>query len=284
MLDKLSIARANMHIDPRAYPGARERLDRMENIDELQQAEAHLIRAEAELETAQREEREALQDIEKAVHEIEETKHHQEIEFTLDGEPEKTRAHHLTPNQIIIEYGHKDAKTHYLVEIKGTHKISFQAKGDEEIKMHDCMNFQTVSTGPTPVSYTNGPAAFIEGLRAQGYEAQSLTGRPDHVVFNYQIETGRLAGQTVRMGLVIPADFPNSTPSGPHVSPRLREAHPGNDISHPAGGVHNNQSGAFEQGAGGDWQYWSRPCAEWGQRKKTVDSYMWHIWRLWEAQ
>ncbi|MGA8907876.1 MAG: hypothetical protein WB524_09675 [Acidobacteriaceae bacterium] len=262
----------------------------MENIDEVKQAEAHLHRAEAALEHAQRDEQAAqaaeqtaMHDIEQAVEELGAAEHHpREIHFTVDGEECETTKRELTPNEIIREFGKKDPATNYLVEIKGDHKISFQGKGDEKIKMHDCMNFQIVSTGPTPVSDLTGPAAFIEGLRGIGYEAQAFSDKPDHVLFNYRVETGSRFGQTVRLGFIVPQDFPNIPPGGPHVSPHIQAIHPSNDKPHPAGGVH--QSPDFQRLAGGDWQYWSRPFQEWGQRKRTVTTYMGHIWRLWETQ
>jgi hypothetical protein len=80
----------------------------------------------------------------------------------------------------------------------------------------------------------------------------------------------------------VPQDFPNIPPGGPHVSPCIQAIYPGNDKPHPAGGVH--QSPDFQRLAGGDWQYWSRPVQDWGQRKRTVTTYMGHIWRLWETQ
>ena len=79
--------------------------------------------------------------------------HHREIHFTVDGEPCETDQRELTPNQIITQFGHKDPKTHYLVQIEGQHhRISYQGKGDEPIELHDGMRFQIISTEPTPVS------------------------------------------------------------------------------------------------------------------------------------
>jgi hypothetical protein len=261
----------------------------MENIEEVKQAETHLHQAEAALRNAQRDEmaaqadeQTAIHDVEKAVEELREAEHHREIHFTVDGEEYETTKRELTPNEIIREFGKKDPATNYLVEIKGDHKISFQGKGDEEIKMQDCMNFQVVSTGPTPVSDACGPAAFIEGLGQLGYEAQTLPGLADHIFFNYPVEVGSRAGQTVRLGFVVPQDFPNIPPAGPHVSPHIQSIHPSSDKPHPAGGVH--QSPDFQRLAGGDWQYWSRPFQDWAQRKRTVTTYMGHIWRLWETQ
>ena len=255
----------------------------MENIDEIKQAEAHLQKAEATLRNAERDEQVALHEVEEAVEELREAEHHhREIRFTVDGEDYETTKRELTPNEIIREFGKKDPATNYLVEIKGDRKISFQGKGDEEIKMHDCMNFQIVSTGPTPVSDDCGASGFIEGLKHLGYEAHTLEGMPDHIFFNYPVEIGSRSGQTVRLGLIVPQDFPNIPPGGPHVSPQVLPIHPGSDKPHPAGGVH--QSPEFQRLAGGDWEYWSRPFQGWGQHKRTVAAYMAHIWRLWETQ
>lgn len=211
------------------------------------------------------------------------TKHHeQEIHFIVDGEEYETTKGKLTPNEIIREFGKRDPSTNYLLEINGNHKVSFQGKGDEEIKMHDGMSFQIVSIGPTPVSDCNGLTGFVEGLRTLGYEPQILADHPDHIFFNYPVEIGRCTGQTVRLGFVVPRDFPNTPPGGPHVSPHIQAIHPMNDKPHPGGGVH--PSPTFQQGVGGEWQYWSRPCQDWGQRKRTVPTYMAHVWRLWETQ
>ena len=208
--------------------------------------------------------------------------HHHEIHFTVDGEEYETRKRELTANQIISEFGKKDPTTNYLVEIRGTHKVSYQGKGDQKIKLHEGESFQIVSTGPTPVSDCTGPKAFAEGLRALGYEPGALANGPDHIFFNYPVEIGRFAGRIFRLGFVVPPDFPNIPPGGPHVSPQIWPIRTGNDVPHPAGGVH--QSPTFQQGAGGKWQYWSRPCIDWGKSKRTVIAYMAHIWRLWETQ
>jgi hypothetical protein len=264
----------------------------MEKNNEIKQAEEHLKDAEAKLETALADEceapaaeRAALRDVEEAAHEIREAEsHHREIHFTVDGEEYETRHHKLTANQIISEFGKQDPATNYLVEIQGTRKISYQGKGNEEIELHDCMSFQIISTGPKPVSSCNGAEAFAEGLQALGYEPKALPNLPDHIFLNYLVEVGRFIGQTVRMGFIVPRDFPNIPPGGPHVSPHMQPIHPANDVPHPAGGVHQTHSTAFQKDAGGDWQYWSRPFVNWGQSKKTVSAYMAHIWRLWETQ
>jgi hypothetical protein len=252
--------------------------------DDLQAAEAHLRRAEADLVAAQTTERKAEQEVEEAIREIREAEHHHEIHFTLDGEPYETCLREATPDQIIADFGKQGPATNYLVQIQGTHKVSYQGKGDVEIKLHDCMNFQIISTGPKPVSACTGIAAFVDGLRALGFAPVALSGFPDHVAFDYSVEIGRFAGKSVRLGFIVPQDFPNIPPGGPHVSPHIQPIYTGSDKPHPLGGVHQTHSAAFQRELGGQWQYWSRPFVKWGESKKTVAAYMAHIWRLWETQ
>jgi hypothetical protein len=78
--------------------------------------------------------------------------HRHEIHFFVDGEPHETDQRDWTPNEIIRQFGEKDPSTHYLVRIEDQHRISYQGKGDEPIKIHEGERFQIVSTGPTPVS------------------------------------------------------------------------------------------------------------------------------------
>jgi hypothetical protein len=146
------------------------------------------------------------------------------------------------------------------------------------------MQFQIISLGPTPVS--EGPIrtsveVFIEGLKTLGYSPAALPGKPDHVVIDYEVPTGLFAGKKVRLGFIVPADFPLTPPSGPHVSPNIHTIS-GRGGQHPTGGVTN--SPIFEEGAGGEWQYWSRSFPTWAQSKKTAAAYMSHIYRLWDSQ
>jgi hypothetical protein len=212
--------------------------------------------------------------------------HRHVIHFTVDGEPCETTERELTPNQIIRRFGDgRDPTTNYLVQITPHGKISYQGKGDEPIKLHEGMKFQIISTGPTPVSdgpIRTGVSVFIEGLRELGLAPSTLPNRPDHVVFDYRVESGRFAGKQVRLGFVAPADFPITPPSGPYVSPHI---HPiKTDGGHPTGAVHAAQAEPFQAGAGGEWQYWSRPFKEWAQSRQNVAAYMAHIWRLWDSQ
>ena len=200
------------------------------------------------------------------------------IHFTVDGEPCETKEKELTPNQIIKRFAGKDPATHYLMQIVHGHEpISYQGKGEDPIRLREGMKFQVMSTGPTPVSdpAVTGVQAFLQGLAALGFEPAVLPEKPDHVTINYEVETGRFAGKRVEHGFVVPADFPLTPPSGPHVSPHIHPVNSGGP--HPTGSI---QASPF----GGEWQYWSRPVPDWAAGKKTVAAYMSHIWRLWDTQ
>jgi hypothetical protein len=271
--------------------------------EELQGAEAHLRHAEAELEMARTAEKAAVHDLnvaeaaeeaairdtEKALEEIHAAEHeHSEIHFKVDGEPYETKARELTPNVIIKDFAGRDPATHYLVQIEGTHKESYRDKGNEPIKMHDGMKFQTVFIGPTPVSDDTGSPGFVSfmsGLTALGYKPAPVPNLKDHLYFDYTVETGVFAGRTVQLGLNVPADFPMTTPSGPYVSPHVLPINISAGAVHPAGAIHHEQAKPFEKELGGLWEYWSRPFSpDWVSQKKTVAVYMSHIWRLWDSQ
>ncbi len=236
--------------------------------------------ADATEETADRENKEAQKGLK------EEKDSHHEIHFSVDGESYETKDREMTPDEIIREYGGKDPTSNYLVQIEGGHKISYKDKGSESIKLHNGMQFQIISTGPTPVSdgpIRTGIELFISELRDLGYSPVPLPGKSDHVVIDYEVQTGCFAGKKVRQGFIIPADFPMTPPSGPHVSPHI---HPiKSEGGHPTGAVHRSHSQPFEAGAGGEWQYWSRPFSDWAQsKKKSAAVYMSHVWRLWDSQ
>jgi hypothetical protein len=59
---------------------------------------------------------------------------------------------------------------------------------------------------------------FMDGLRSLGFQPAKLPDRSDCVVFDNLVESGRFAGKAVRLGFIVPADFPNTPPTGPHVS------------------------------------------------------------------
>lgn len=71
--------------------------------------------------------------------------------YTVDGEEQTTTEHTLTPTQIMQQAG-VDAGTHYLVQMEGNHRVSYEGKPEEAIHMHQHMKFITIFTGPTTVS------------------------------------------------------------------------------------------------------------------------------------
>ncbi len=73
------------------------------------------------------------------------------IDFTVDGEQVTTTARELTPRQILT-LAKIDPATHYLVQIDGRHRVSYEAEPDTPIHVHEDAKFISVSTGPTPVS------------------------------------------------------------------------------------------------------------------------------------
>ena len=71
--------------------------------------------------------------------------------YTVDDESQSTTAHELTPTQILNNAG-IDPATHYLVQLEGNHRESYQNRADATIHMHQHMKFISISIGPTPVS------------------------------------------------------------------------------------------------------------------------------------
>ena len=251
-------------------------------LHEIEAAKVDLAKSDQEIKKGLHDMDEAQHELQKAEADLEEARRHHVIHFSVDGEPFETKQVEWTPNDIIRKFGERDPATNYLVEIEGRHKVSFQGKGDIAIKLHDCERFQIISIGPTPVSdgtTCTGVEFFIAGLKTLGYSPTVLTGKRDHVVIDYKVESGTRAEQRVRLGFVVPADFPMTPPGGIHVSPSIHPRKDGGD--HPTGGILNSD---FNAADGGDWQYWSRPFKEWGKAKKTVASYMSYVWRLWDSQ
>jgi hypothetical protein len=127
-----------------------------------------------------------------------------------------------------------------------------------------------------------GIGVFLKGLIDLGFEPMFLDGRPDHVVIAYVVQSGKFAGKTFKIGFVVPVDFPLNPPTGIHVAAFIHPFQAGGE--HPTGGIHRDQALGFQQALGGEWQYWSRPPADWNTTKKTVKVYMCHVWHLWNSQ
>ncbi|OZB41960.1 MAG: hypothetical protein B7X46_14740 [Thiomonas sp. 15-66-11] len=211
--------------------------------------------------------------------------HSRVIHINVDGEQEEAKSPTMTAAKIISEYTPYTTANHYLVQVHGHERISYQSDPNTPIELRNGMRFQTVSLGPTPVSDgtpATGAQAFSSGLQLMGYTPHALAGKTDHLTFDYEVETGSKAGMRVRIGLIVPQDFPASAPSGPHVSPRVFPINTGG--AHPHGRIWADHARAFAEAEGGDWEYWSRPCSDWGIRPKTIASYMSHLWQLWDSQ
>jgi hypothetical protein len=243
---------------PHGQPGCGENTEDVA-LQEIAAAKGEIAKADEEIKQGLHHMEEAEHRLAKAEADLEEAHYHHEIHFFVDGEPVETTHSEWTPNAIIHDFGERDPATNYLVRIKGHHTESFQGKGTIPIKVHEGDRFQIVSVEPCPVSDGSsmvGVDLFVAGLKAMGYQPQVLNGYRDHVVFDYTVETGKRAGEKFRLGLVVPSDFPATAPGQLHVSPRIWPNQGG--TAHPAHGISDSQ--AFQQGAGGDWHCWSRPC------------------------
>ena len=73
------------------------------------------------------------------------------FDYTVDDKPQKTDQHKLTANQILTN-AEISMTNHYLVQIEGKNRISFEGKGGDEIQMYEHMKFISISFEPTPVS------------------------------------------------------------------------------------------------------------------------------------
>jgi hypothetical protein len=125
---------------------------------------------------------------------------------------------------------------------------------------------------------------FIEQLKALGYAPEERG--ENRIALRYTIPIGRFQGQEIWLGFAVPDDFPLSPPSGPHVSPRLLPLHPGGDLPHPQGGVHESPFDTAQHGKPKteEWEYWSRPFQGWAKSGRTVKAYLAHIRNLLATQ
>jgi hypothetical protein len=210
--------------------------------------------------------------------------HHGPLIIIVDGEPFEAPSRIMTPNEIIRQAAQKDPANFYLMQITPDGPVNYKDKGDEPIRLRRGMRFQVIAIGPTPVSdpqRTTGVKLFLDGLRQLGFEPTALKDHPDHVAFDYTVESGRFEGNVVKLGIIVSGDFPMTPPGGIHVSPEIHPIKSGGD--HPLGGILKRDTG-FEKGVGGSWQYWSRPFPDWPASKRTLGAYMAHVWKLWDAQ
>ena len=207
------------------------------------------------------------------------------ITIIVDAEQWNPPSREMTPNAIIVQATNKNPGENYLVRIRRNGKqVSYKDKGEIPIRLKNGQEYLVVRCGPTPVSDISdkrGVEAFTTGLMALGYHPQQVPGKPDHLYFDYVVPTGKFVGKKVRIGLVVPPNFPEmGCPPGPHVSPPIHT--PGQSGSHPTSNI-SDSTNDFG-GAGGEWQYWSRPLQYWNQSKRNVATYMSHLWQLWDTQ
>ena len=124
-----------------------------------------------------------------------------------------------------------------------------------------------------------GAALFADQLRQAGVDVVEL---PDYHIRipAYRVEAGKYEGLEVDIGIVVPADFPLSPPSGPHICKLIHENR--GDGEHPAGHIHSSADHSKHFGTG--WQYWSRPHPNWSSGARNALRYMEHVRALWETQ
>lgn len=109
-----------------------------------------------------------------------------------------------------------------------------------------------------------GRDLFADGLRALGFVPEFPEGSTDLLTFEWNIENGPRAGETVDLGLRIPANFPVDAPHGPFYRPAILR---GTGVS----GVHQRRF------FGPEWDLWSRPHPRWGQTDRSVAAYLRHL-------
>jgi hypothetical protein len=100
-----------------------------------------------------------------------------------------------------------------------------------------------------------GVERFVAELRDLGYEPSVEDGR---VSVAWTIPLGSHMGQDGFIGWEVPADWPETSPHGPHIFPAF---------DHPNGG---NHASAFGDG----WRHWSRPFNGWAGSDRTMLTYL----------
>ncbi len=114
-----------------------------------------------------------------------------------------------------------------------------------------------------------GRDKFKKGLEELGYNPELKD--DDKIIILFSVPEGRFAGQQIKIGFQVPADFELTPPGGPHICPRLVPINPD---------AQDHARAAESQPFGQEWQYLSRPFAEQWARKRTVKRYMEYIVHL----
>jgi hypothetical protein len=116
-----------------------------------------------------------------------------------------------------------------------------------------------------------GRQEFERQLRELGYQPELLD--TDRLTIPYTIPSGNFANRQVKLGFVVPTTFPRETPSGPHVSPRLK----------PNNGTNSHPEKVAESDFKGDWMYLSRPFHGKWNSKRGVSGYLAHVFLILET-
>lgn len=74
-----------------------------------------------------------------------------QFEYTVDGIPQQTSEHKLTPRAILVNAGLNPSER-YLIQLHGKDQQSYKDAMDTAIQMHEKAKFITASVGPTAVS------------------------------------------------------------------------------------------------------------------------------------
>lgn len=207
--------------------------DEAEALHEIKKAEADIDKAKEEIGHGMTDLDAAEKELDAAEEELEEAHGHPKIiHFSVDGENYETEQRKWTPNAIIKDFSGLDIATHYLIETDPHHQASFQGKGEVPFELHEGASFQVISVGPAPVSdgtARSGVPFFMAGLKSLGFNPAIAPGKTEHVYFDYEIPTGKFAGRQIKLGLVVPGDFPMTSPAEstcrPGFIPIKAEAH-----------------------------------------------------------
>lgn len=200
------------------------------------------------------------------------------IEYKVDDDSYYTNEKEMTPRDILHK-AHFDPKQVYLIQITDAGETSYKDNVDEKILMYSNMVFITARLGPTPVSKQMPRMTpfetFVDELKKLNFDVTVHDG--NKVSFPYVIPVGKFRGTEITLGFVVPSDFPNTPPGGPHIKPQILPINP--RIPEHPGRVH--PSSEFGQ----SWEYWSRPLKEmWAESDHSVKFYMSHIRQLFETQ
>ena len=108
-----------------------------------------------------------------------------------------------------------------------------------------------------------GTSELKSQIEAMGVKTEIMN--EDYVCFQYKIPHGRFKEQIIEIALNAP-QFPLIPPSGPYIKPHLLPFENGG--SHPSGGIHQRNLPTSE------FQYWSRPFANWDKSNKDIKTYL----------